>query len=64
MHVPHSPTDVYLDGTPIKGEYPTPHMDMLLEMDKAVGSLVDAIEAKGINSNTVIIFTSDNGGLR
>jgi len=64
VHVPHSPPDVYLDGTPIKNEYPTPHMDMLLEMDKAVGSLVDAIEAKGINSNTVIIFTSDNGGVR
>lgn len=62
VHGPHSPPDTYLDGTPIKGKYPTPHMDMLLEMDLAVGSLVDAIDSRGIASNTIIIFTSDNGG--
>mmetsp|Transcript_20884 Transcript_20884/g.31720 ORF Transcript_20884/g.31720 Transcript_20884/m.31720 type:complete len:614 (-) Transcript_20884:30-1871(-) len=64
VHGPHSPPDTYLDGTPIKGEYDTPHMDMLLEMDLAVGSLVDAIDSRGLASNTLIIFTSDNGGVR
>ena len=64
VHLPHSPPDRYLDGSLIKGMYPTPHMDLLLEVDMAVGSLVNAIEAKGIASDTIIIFTSDNGGLR
>ena len=38
-------------------------MDMLLELDKSVGSLVSIIEDNGIANETIIIFTSDNGGL-
>lgn len=62
-HVPHSPPDKYLDGSPVKGEYLTRHACMLLEMDKVVGSLVSLIENKQIAEDTIIIFTSDNGGL-
>jgi len=36
---------------------------MLYEMDKAVGSLVSIIEEKGLANDTIIMFTSDNGGL-
>ena len=64
IHVPHSPPDNYLDGSPVKKEYPSRHLDMLLEMDKVVGSLVSHIEAKNLTQDTIIIFTSDNGGLR
>lgn len=32
-------------------------------MDKAVGQLIDAIEQRNGNRDTLIIFTSDNGGL-
>ncbi len=63
VHIPHSPPDTYLDGTKIKGVYPTRHMDMLLEMDKSVGSLMDAIDERDLTSNTIVIFTSDNGGV-
>jgi len=38
-------------------------MDMLHELDKAVGSLVSAIEERNLADDTIIIFTSDNGGL-
>lgn len=38
-------------------------MDMLLEMDKVVGSLVSVVEERGLAQDTIIIFTSDNGGL-
>ena len=31
-------------------------------MDKAVGSLVADIEGRGQADDTIIIFTSDNGG--
>jgi len=38
-------------------------LDMLLEMDKVVGSLISAIEERNLTQDTIIIFTSDNGGL-
>lgn len=36
---------------------------MVQGMDDNIGRLMDAIEAMGIDDNTVVIFTSDNGGL-
>jgi len=63
VHTPHSPPDFYLDGAPIAGTQKTRHMDMLYEMDKAVGSLVAIIEDRGLANNTIIMFTSDNGGV-
>lgn len=62
VHVPHSPPDLY-DGEEIAGKYPTKHLDVLLEMDKVVGSLVSFIENKGLAEDTIIVFASDNGGL-
>ncbi len=62
VHTPQSPPNLYLDGTRIAAEYPTPHMDMLFELDKVVGSLVSLVEDK--LDDTIIIFTSDNGGVR
>ncbi len=36
---------------------------LVQSMDDAVGYLLDAIERMGIDKNTLIIFTSDNGGV-
>lgn len=36
---------------------------MIETMDTAVGRVVDAIEAHGIDDRTMIVFTSDNGGV-
>lgn len=63
VHIPHSPPDKYLDGTPIAGQHETPHMDVLSEVDKVVGSLIQKLEEKKVLEDTLIIFTSDNGGL-
>ena len=63
VHGPHSPPNEYLDGSQIKNVYATRHLDMLGAMDKAVGSVVSMIEDKGLTNETIIIFTSDNGGL-
>jgi arylsulfatase A-like enzyme len=52
-----------LDGTPVAGEYENEHLDLLFEMDKVIGSLVSALEDKGLVNDTIIIFSSDNGGL-
>mmetsp|Transcript_23261 Transcript_23261/g.28576 ORF Transcript_23261/g.28576 Transcript_23261/m.28576 type:complete len:555 (+) Transcript_23261:54-1718(+) len=62
VHRPHSPPRTYFDGTPIAGKYPTPHMDVLGEMDRVVGSLFRYVKKKGLLDNTIIIFASDNGG--
>jgi arylsulfatase A-like enzyme len=36
---------------------------MIEHLDENVGKILDALEAKGIADNTIVIFTSDNGGL-
>ncbi|MCL7763983.1 arylsulfatase [Polaribacter sp. Z014] len=62
VHTPHA-APVELNGVKIKGTTPSKHIDMIKELDVQVGMLVDALKAQGIYENTVIIFTSDNGGL-
>jgi arylsulfatase A-like enzyme len=37
---------------------------MLTSLDKQVGRIVAALEKKGMRENTLIFFTSDNGGIR
>src|SRR5260370_14247810 len=37
---------------------------MIEDLDREVGRVVDAIHVNGIAQNTIIIFTSDNGGER
>lgn len=64
VHGPHSPPDYYIDGTPVAGSYASRHMDMLLEMDKAVGSLMKLVEDRQLSNNTIVIFASDNGGVK
>lgn len=35
---------------------------MILALDRGVGRVLDALEAHGLAENTLVIFTSDNGG--
>jgi arylsulfatase A-like enzyme len=37
---------------------------MVLEMDTQIGRVVKALETAGVANNTIVIFTSDNGGER
>ncbi len=48
-----------------KGMDPTEakYASMVESMDKSLGDLMDYLERKEINENTIILFTSDNGGL-
>lgn len=36
---------------------------MLASLDEGVGRVVDTLKAAGLDDNTVVVFTSDNGGL-
>ncbi len=40
------------------------YKEMVMEMDRSVGRVLDALETAGIAGNTIVIFTSDNGGER
>ena len=38
--------------------------DWIHELDRSVGRVLDALDQKGFTENTVVIFTSDNGGVK
>jgi arylsulfatase A-like enzyme len=49
---------------PIRIEQDNPIYAGLVEtMDDAIGLVLDALEKQGLKQNTIIIFTSDNGGV-
>lgn len=62
-HSPHTPPLTFL-GEPVRGVTGiSSHLDMIYENDVALGKLTDALNARGLEDNTLIIFTSDNGGI-
>lgn len=63
VHKPHTPSKT-LNGTKIAGTTPSNHLDMVKELDVQMEMMVQALKAQGVYENTLIIFTSDNGGLR
>ncbi|MEP2239175.1 MAG: arylsulfatase [Maribacter sp.] len=62
VHLPHNPTDE-LNGIKIAGTTPSKHLDLVKELDVQVQMLIDTLKEQGIYDNTIIILTSDNGGL-
>lgn len=62
VHSPHQVPDEYLKPyanlTGIRRTY----AGMVAAMDEAIGQVVAALKEKGILDNTLIIFSSDNGG--
>ncbi|MDO8540048.1 MAG: sulfatase-like hydrolase/transferase [Opitutaceae bacterium] len=63
VHSPYTPPD-QLRGTPIKGVTRiTPKTDMVFEVDVVVGKIFAALETRGLLDRTLIIVTSDNGGI-
>ncbi|MBU2950894.1 sulfatase [Tamlana agarivorans] len=49
---------------PIRQEQDNPvYAGLVEQMDDAVGEVLNALEALGLDENTVVVFTSDNGGV-
>ena len=63
VHVKHTPPTNFLGtavaGTTGEGE----HSDMLFELEVAFSNILAKLDGKGLLDDTLVIFTSDNGGL-
>ncbi|MCX2575446.1 sulfatase family protein [Pedobacter sandarakinus] len=56
IHVPRSPNAKFVGATKMG-----PRGDAIVEMDWMVGEIMHALSIKGLDRNTLVIFTSDNG---
>jgi arylsulfatase A-like enzyme len=64
-HTPYQAPQEYLDrykqiADPARRAYAA----MITAMDDQIGNVVKALEARGMRENTIIVFHSDNGGVR
>ncbi|MDF7807739.1 arylsulfatase [Pontiellaceae bacterium B12219] len=55
-HTPLEPTDAWKGKSGI-GDYG----DFVMQTDAVIGEIIDALDEKGFNENTIVIVTSDNG---
>lgn len=58
---PHTPW--VPDATSDRKDAPRNLKPVLAEMDRQIGRLLDGLKARGLEENTIVIFTSDNGAL-
>lgn len=63
QYLNHYKDKVYKDTEIAIPEVEANYASLVEGMDASLGSLMDFLEKKGIAENTLIIFTSDNGGL-
>jgi arylsulfatase A-like enzyme len=55
-HVPRMPGERFVGATKLG-----PRGDVIVEMDWCVGQMLDALERLGLENDTIVIFSSDNG---
>ncbi|MEO6808579.1 MAG: arylsulfatase [Isosphaeraceae bacterium] len=64
VHSPHQVPERYKEPYAALAEPRRTYAGMLAALDEAVGQIASAVETKGIGANTLILFSSDNGGPR
>ena len=64
VHLPIREPDEWLEKVPTKitGDVARQYSACIMHFDAAVGRIVNAIDKAGLKENTLIVFTSDNGG--
>lgn len=63
VHAPITANRRYLAGYAGLDEREAAYATMVETMDAALGDLLDELESLGVADDTVVVFTSDNGGL-
>jgi len=63
VHTPIMPNRRYLDGYPDLDPREAAYATMVESMDVALREVLDALDRNGVADETIVIFTSDNGGL-
>jgi len=63
LYMPHSMVHTPIAASPeFRGRSGhSPYADVVMELDASTGRIMDRLERHGIDGNTVVIFTSDNG---
>jgi len=62
VHAPHQVPDKYKEPYTNLPEPRRTYAGMVAAMDEAIGQIISALDEKGLRKNTLIIFSSDNGG--
>lgn len=64
VHLPVKEPDRWLSQVPesIQGEVPRHYAACIMHLDDAVGRIIATLEKLGKRNNTLLVFTSDNGG--
>jgi arylsulfatase A-like enzyme len=62
VHGPHQVPAKYKEPYKSLKEPRQTYAGMMAAMDEAIGQILDAIDANKINDNTLVFFSSDNGG--
>ncbi|MDX2031164.1 MAG: arylsulfatase [Blastocatellia bacterium] len=62
VHSPHQAPEKYKAPYAHLKEPRRTYAGMLAAMDEAIGQILAALDEKGLRKNTVIVFSSDNGG--
>lgn len=62
VHSPHQVPDDYMKPYAALKEPRQTYAGMVAAMDNAIGQVLDTIEAEGLKHDTLIFFSSDNGG--
>ncbi|MBL9189674.1 MAG: sulfatase-like hydrolase/transferase [Opitutaceae bacterium] len=60
-HLPHRPTKASLDKWAHLDEQKRVYAAVITDGDNAVGRVLDALKTAGVEQNTLVIFSSDNG---
>lgn len=60
-HTPHTPTEGSMEKWKHLGEREQVYAAVITDGDNAVGTVLDAIRMAGVEQNTIVIFSSDNG---
>jgi arylsulfatase A-like enzyme len=71
FYSPHAPLEApaptiarFVNNPPDGGQRVPAYAAIVAHLDAAVGTVVEALDAAGVRDHTLIVFTSDNGGVR